>query len=283
MKLFLVLAFLCLSACTITRYYKTGDLQNQVNGLNGQIDGNVAKLEADYQTKQKFLDGAKATGADPAKAPYDSLYKEFRELGAFRDATLHDAAAARAQNQKLTALIGGRGRVNSSDPAYAEIGDYEKSAQSAAKTLNASFGAYTAHANLFAAHANATEVFTVDVPSFTKQLATAIGSMDSQCAAVDAKIGDANQTLKKPALPKREERLTLLAGMRDDVTKIRASRDDLATFQSRFLAVSKGKTSIVVGPHLPHHKLFLSLSGITDETGKAVASFNGKVDVFNKL
>jgi hypothetical protein len=282
-RVLLLIAALSVTGCTITRYYKTGDIDGQIGQLNGQIDGNLARLEADYAAKKAFLDSAKQTGADPTKAPYDALTANLVEMGKLREASIRDSATARAEGAKLSKAIAGRPRVDSNDPAYPEIGKFEKRSEELMGNLNASFGRYTASSNRFSKLANESRVFTVDVASFDGQLKTAIGSIDHQCTAVESKIGDTEKKLQQPAVDKREARLALVTGMKDDVAKIRGIQGDLESFQKSFLAISKGQKSITVGPHLPHHDFFMSLNEVQTRAGAAVASFNGKVEAFNKL
>ncbi len=280
--LFLVAA-LSVTGCSITRYYKTGDIDGQIGQLNGQIDGNLSRLETDYAAKKAFLESANQTGADPTKAPYDALTANFVEMTKFRDASVRDSATTRAEGAKLSKAIAGRPRVDSNDQAYPEIGKFEKRSEELMGNLNASFGRYTESSNRFTKLANETRVFTVDVGTFDGQLKTAIGSIDQQCTAVETKIGDTEKKLKPPSVDKREERLALVTGMKDDVAKIRGIQGDLESFQKSFLAISKGKKAITVGPHLPHHDFFMSLNEVQTRAGAAVTSFNGKVDAFNKL
>jgi hypothetical protein len=123
----------------------------------------------------------------------------------------------------------------------------------------------------------------VEVADFDSKLNAAIREIDRQCTEVDKKIGLAERALGKSDPAKRENRLELLKGMRADIVKVRGSQSELEAFQKSFRTLSKGRKAIVVGPHLPHHDLFLSLAGVQARTGEAVASFNAKIDAFNKL
>jgi hypothetical protein len=271
------------AGCAITRYYKTGDIEGQINQLYGGIDGNLGRLESDYASKKAFLDGAKQTGADPTKSPYDALTALFSEMESLREICRRDGATARAEASHLAKAIAGKSRVTSEDPAYGEVGKFENRSEELTNLLNGSFGRYTEKSNQFSRLANEVRVFSVEVAKFGNQLKTAIGDIDRQCALVDAKIADAERTLRAPSVPKREERLTLLTTLKDDVAKIRSVQGELETFQKSFLDLSKGQKSIVVGPHLPHDDLFMSLLGVQNRAMAAVADFNAKVDSFNKL
>ncbi len=282
-KLLGLVVALSITGCAITRYYKTGDIEGQINQLYAAIDGNVARLEADYAAKRIFLEGAKKTGADPTKPPYDGLTADFVEMGKLRDASVRDGATARAEALRLAKAIGGKPRVTSDDPAYTEIGKFEKRSDELTKMLNESFGRYTEKSNQFSKLANESRVFPVDVPAFSTQLRTAITEIDRQCGEVGRKIGEVEGTLKKTNMPKREERLGLIEGMKGDVVKIRASQGELVTFEKSFLGIARGQKTIVVGPHLPHHEFFMSLADVQTRVGASVASFNGKVDAFNRL
>ncbi len=275
--------FVSLSACAITRYYPTGDLNGQLAAMRTLIDSNLAKVNADFDEKRKFIEGAKKSGADLTQAPFPAITESFTVMTKSREQTFSESVIARSEIDAFTSSIAGRDRITSDDPAYSKIQSFEKTSEKMSDRLGKSFKAYQEVSNHFTAVAKESRLLPVDVASFDAQLKTTLSEIDRQCGLVEKKLPEAEKAASTGDPSKREARKSLLVGMREDVAKIRGTQGELEAFRSSFLIASKGQKSYLVSPKHPQYELFQSLNGVRDRANAAATAFNAKVDALQKI
>ncbi len=274
----MLIPLVMISACAITRYYRAPDLEGQLRGMRTVIDGNLAKVDSDYEEKRRFLESAKQGGADFSQSPFPKLAAQFASMTEAKMRSQNTAKRAREDLDALSKHLAGRDRVTSEDPAFGHIQRFEKSSEKLNSEVAASFSAYAESSRRFSELARESRLIPVDVPAFDLKLKKVIAEIDAQCALAERKIPEAEKLASAGSSSRDAERGHLLGEMRTEVVKIRGIQSDLETFRRSFLAASKGKSAYLVSPQHPDYPLFESLRGIQDRANSAVAAFNAKAD-----
>lgn len=131
----LLLVALVLSACTLTRYYKTKPIKAQLAKIDQQMGRDFAQLTSDYALRKGMM--AKLGSEGKKLAPLlDKLTGAFNKSQA-------EAQALSQSIAEINQVIGTRSKLESSDPAFAQVEEFQKSAKTKIAVINQQFAEYT--------------------------------------------------------------------------------------------------------------------------------------------
>lgn len=267
------------ASCSLSRYYETADLNRDLSALTTELDSNVSRMNADFEEKKRWMESIQANGADLGRTPFRELTDTFQTMQSTRQEALKRGQKIRSESIRVSFAVQNKSRLKSSDPEFAEVTSFVKRSEGLSEELNQQFSQYEKQSSQFVTWAKKHSIYTIEIAPFKAQLKSAILEVTKQSDLAETKIQQQQEVATQGSLARRE----LLAQLRNEIQEIRAARDELLDFEKSFETIAPNRGLLVVGPHLPHAKLFSQLTAVQSRARQAAARFNASAAKYSEL
>jgi len=258
------------SSCSISRYYETADLNRDLTALTTELDSNVSRMNADFEEKKRWMESVQANGADLNRSPFRELTDTFQSMQSTRNEALKRSQKIRTESIRVSFAVQNKSRLKSNDPEFEEVTSFVKRSEGLSDELNQQFSQYQKKSDQFVEWAKNHSIYSIEIAPFKARLKAAIADISKQCELAENRIQAHEQLATSGSLARRE----LLAQMKSEIQEIRDARDELTKFELSMEAIAPNRGQLVVGPHLPHEKLFSQFTTVQNRARQAAARFN---------
>ncbi len=258
------------SSCSISRYYETADLNRDLTALTTELDSNVGRMNADFEEKKRWMESVQTNGADLNRSPFREMAEVFQSMQSTRNEALKRSQKIRTESIRVSFAVQNKSRLKSNDPEFEEVTSFVKRSEGLSDELNQQFSQYQKKSDQFVEWAKNHSIYTIEIAPFKNRLKAAIADISKQCELAENRIQAQEEIAATGSLARRE----LLAQMKSEIQEIRAARDELTNFEMSLEAIDPNRGQLVVGPHLPHEKLFSQFTTVQNRARQAASRFN---------
>lgn len=255
--IFIVILSLTISACSMTRFVRATDARSSLTHMNTKMQRDTDKIEQDFLQKQQLLATLIKAGAPAEKSPYKELQSDLEKMHIQVTALKQIESDLLLQTSILHKELKGHDQIDSENPLFQKISKFnEKSVQRTAD-INHALESYQQAMLKYNKRVKQHEIGELDIQRFLKQTEPQLTALNSK---TKQHLRQLHHLKKDKPSAEKTQRIKKLEGL---LLSLQQQLETIAQ-QTQQLAVQVGvKRSIIIGPSLPAHHLFLELKNTT--------------------
>jgi len=253
---FVLLALLSLLVGCAT-VYKTANLRTHAERLLKEFEPNLTKIQQDYNSKLKVVDGLRSTGADFSKFPFNRLEVLLGKMFVSYKKLLKSKDAVEDYQREFVRLEALRAEVKAGESGFSKVRSYKSFAEGFSDQVRPVIEAYIADSTEFSSLTKKSEIFYV-YPQKLEMSLTQINHRLNHLVMVKQREILRERKLLNTSDKSAQKKLVGINRMQILVDKIRAEAVAMGLASEELSQnLSKGE-KMIIGPHLKSQPYFVN-------------------------